>query len=128
MNAGVLVLEMSVLNGIPGEGVQDFGAQVFPDLLRAQSTPLRLPDVERREAVVDRHPATICSTVRAAFGDRVIEERRETVILARAPFRISLGGGGTDLPSYYGRFSGFVITAAINKYLYSTSTARPPTI
>lgn len=40
------------------------------------------------------------------------------MILARAPFRISLGGGGTDLPSYYSRFSGFVITAAINKYVY----------
>src|ERR1700723_486503 len=39
-------------------------------------------------------------------------------MLARAPFRISLGGGGTDLPSYYERFSGFVITAAINKYVY----------
>lgn len=40
------------------------------------------------------------------------------MILARAPFRISLGGGGTDLPSYYRRFSGFVITAAIDKYVY----------
>ncbi len=40
------------------------------------------------------------------------------MILARAPFRISLGGGGTDLPSYYRKFSGFVITAAINKYVY----------
>lgn len=40
------------------------------------------------------------------------------MILARAPFRISLGGGGTDLPSYYRRFSGFVISAAIDKYLY----------
>lgn len=40
------------------------------------------------------------------------------MILATAPFRISLGGGGTDLPSYYRRFSGFVVTAAINKYVY----------
>lgn len=40
------------------------------------------------------------------------------MILARAPFRISLGGGGTDLPSYYSRFGGFVLSAAINKYLY----------
>jgi D-glycero-alpha-D-manno-heptose-7-phosphate kinase len=40
------------------------------------------------------------------------------MILARAPFRISLGGGGTDLPSYYRRYSGFVITAAIDKYVY----------
>jgi D-glycero-alpha-D-manno-heptose-7-phosphate kinase len=40
------------------------------------------------------------------------------VILARAPFRISLGGGGTDLPSYYQKHGGFVLGAAINKYLY----------
>jgi len=40
------------------------------------------------------------------------------MILVRAPFRISLGGGGTDLPSYYSRFGGFIVSAAINKYLY----------
>lgn len=40
------------------------------------------------------------------------------MILARAPFRISLGGGGTDLPSYYSLYGGFVLSAAINKYLY----------
>jgi D-glycero-alpha-D-manno-heptose-7-phosphate kinase len=40
------------------------------------------------------------------------------VILARSPFRISLGGGGTDLPSYYSKHGGFVLSAAINKYLY----------
>jgi len=40
------------------------------------------------------------------------------MILARAPFRISLGGGGTDLPSYYSQFGGFILSAAINKYLY----------
>ncbi len=40
------------------------------------------------------------------------------MILARAPFRISLGGGGTDLPSYYTRYGGFILSAAINKYLY----------
>jgi D-glycero-alpha-D-manno-heptose-7-phosphate kinase len=40
------------------------------------------------------------------------------MILARAPFRISLGGGGTDLPSYYAKYGGFVLSAAIDKYLY----------
>jgi D-glycero-alpha-D-manno-heptose-7-phosphate kinase len=40
------------------------------------------------------------------------------VIIARSPFRISLGGGGTDLPSYYREHEGFVIAAAINRYVY----------
>lgn len=40
------------------------------------------------------------------------------MILARSPFRISLGGGGTDLPSYYSKYGGFVLSAAINKYIY----------
>src|SRR5262249_61367673 len=40
------------------------------------------------------------------------------MILARAPYRISLGGGGTDLPSYYSQHGGFVLSAAINKYVY----------
>jgi D-glycero-alpha-D-manno-heptose-7-phosphate kinase len=40
------------------------------------------------------------------------------VIITRTPLRISVGGGGTDLPSYYSRFGGFVISAAINRYVY----------
>ncbi len=40
------------------------------------------------------------------------------MILARAPLRITLGGGGTDLPSYYSEYGGFVLSAAIDKYLY----------
>ena len=40
------------------------------------------------------------------------------MILARAPFRISLGGGGTDLPSYYSQYGGFILSATINKYLF----------
>jgi len=42
------------------------------------------------------------------------------MIITRSPLRISLGGGGTDLPSYYRQFGGFVIAAAINKYVYIT--------
>ncbi|MBO0729452.1 MAG: galactokinase [Acidimicrobiaceae bacterium] len=40
------------------------------------------------------------------------------MIITRTPLRISLGGGGTDLPSYYQRSGGFVISAAITKYLF----------
>jgi D-glycero-alpha-D-manno-heptose-7-phosphate kinase len=42
------------------------------------------------------------------------------MIMTRTPLRISLGGGGTDLPSYYSRFGGFVVSAAINRYIYIT--------
>jgi len=42
------------------------------------------------------------------------------VIITRSPLRISLGGGGTDLPSYYRDHGGFVISAAINRYVYIT--------
>jgi D-glycero-alpha-D-manno-heptose-7-phosphate kinase len=47
------------------------------------------------------------------------------MILVRAPFRIPLGGGGTDLPSYYSRFGGELISMAIDKYVY-ININRPP--
>lgn len=42
------------------------------------------------------------------------------MIISRSPLRISLGGGGTDLPSYYTEHGGFLISAAIDKYVYIT--------
>jgi D-glycero-alpha-D-manno-heptose-7-phosphate kinase len=42
------------------------------------------------------------------------------MIITRSPLRITLGGGGTDLPSYYREYGGFVIAAAIDKYVYVT--------
>jgi len=42
------------------------------------------------------------------------------MIVVRSPMRISLGGGGTALPSYYREHIGFVIAAAIDKYVYIT--------
>jgi D-glycero-alpha-D-manno-heptose-7-phosphate kinase len=46
------------------------------------------------------------------------------VIVSRAPVRFSLGGGGSDLPSYYQRYGGFVIGAAIDQYVYVTANRR----
>jgi D-glycero-alpha-D-manno-heptose-7-phosphate kinase len=46
------------------------------------------------------------------------------MIITRSPLRITLGGGGTDLPSYYREHGGFLIAAAIDKYVYVTVT-RP---
>jgi D-glycero-alpha-D-manno-heptose-7-phosphate kinase len=42
------------------------------------------------------------------------------MIIARSPLRITLGGGGTDLPSYYRDNEGFLVSAAIDKYVYVT--------
>jgi D-glycero-alpha-D-manno-heptose-7-phosphate kinase len=46
------------------------------------------------------------------------------MIIARSPLRITLGGGGTDLPSYYRDHGGFLISAAIDKYVY-VNVMRP---
>ncbi|HEY9868531.1 MAG TPA: hypothetical protein V6D08_05150 [Candidatus Obscuribacterales bacterium] len=46
------------------------------------------------------------------------------MIISRAPFRISLGGGGTDLASYYSLYGGFLIGAGINKYVYISVNRR----
>ena len=40
------------------------------------------------------------------------------MIIVRSPLRISLGGGGTDLESYYEKYEGFLLSAAIDKYVY----------
>lgn len=42
------------------------------------------------------------------------------MIIVRSPLRITLGGGGTDLPSYYRKHGGFVLSAAITRYVYIT--------
>ena len=51
-------------------------------------------------------------------SERDARTLRKTLIITRTPLRITLGGGGTDLPSYYRRFGGSLIAAAINKYIF----------
>src|SRR5688572_16748122 len=46
------------------------------------------------------------------------------MLIARAPVRISFAGGGTDLESYYGKFDGMVVSAAIDKYFYAFITVH----
>lgn len=46
------------------------------------------------------------------------------MLIVRSPVRISFGGGGTDLPSYYEDFGGAVVSAAINKYFYTILKKR----
>jgi len=47
------------------------------------------------------------------------------MIIARSPLRVSLGGGGTDLPSYYLKHGGFLVAGAISKYVYTTIQQTP---
>ena len=42
------------------------------------------------------------------------------MITSRSPLRISLGGGGSDLPSFYKRYGGYLIAGSIDKYIYTT--------
>ena len=46
------------------------------------------------------------------------------MIISRAPVRISLGGGGTDLRSYYSKHEGFLIAGAIDKYIFISANRR----
>jgi D-glycero-alpha-D-manno-heptose-7-phosphate kinase len=48
------------------------------------------------------------------------------MIITRTPFRITLGGGGTDLPSYYSKYGGFIFSCTLNKYIY-INVNRPAT-
>jgi len=46
------------------------------------------------------------------------------MIISKTPARLPIGGGGTDLPSFYTKFGGFFISAAINKYFYNAVNKR----
>ena len=89
-----------------------------------------------KDIQLKRKPGTGLKEVRAAL--RVVEKiyrkcgfhfdsaRPEILnpgiemIIVRSPLRVTLGGGGTDLPSYYEKFGGFLIAAAIDRYVYIT--------
>jgi D-glycero-alpha-D-manno-heptose-7-phosphate kinase len=45
-------------------------------------------------------------------------------VVVRAPLRVALGGGGTDLPSYYREHGGLVVSTAIDKYVHMTVSTR----
>jgi D-glycero-alpha-D-manno-heptose-7-phosphate kinase len=72
-------------------------------------------DADRGEGLVDGRglPTHLCLT--GSIGFRRLSV---SLIFSRAPLRISLGGGGTDLPSYYRDHGGFVVAGAIDKYVY----------
>src|SRR5438046_7067313 len=54
------------------------------------------------------------------YGQATKKEKKK--LIARAPMRISFGGGGTDLEAYYAKYGGLVVSTAINKYFYAVIT------
>src|SRR5882672_5869055 len=46
------------------------------------------------------------------------------MLIVRSPVRVSFGGGGSDLPAYYERFGGAVLSTSINKYFYTILQKR----
>jgi len=55
---------------------------------------------------------------------RKSERQSSILIITRTPFRLSLGGGGTDLPSYYSQRGGFFVSGAIDKYIHIAVNPR----
>ncbi len=89
-----------------------------PDLSWADEFSAFLDDLrtghERGPGVADARAALqVVDTVYRTSGFR-------RMIIVRSPLRITLGGGGTDLPSYYQHHGGHLISAAIDKYVYVT--------
>src|SRR6202171_4857824 len=86
--------------------------RAFPDLSR---------EAETAELIAAKDGARQCRRGgHRHVGDRMCPPGGYVMIIVRSPLRITLGGGGTDLPSYYRDHGGFLISAAIDKYVYVT--------
>src|SRR6266851_5287491 len=59
---------------------------------------------------VTNYPKTLDRNFRSLYG--------ADMILTRTPYRVTLGGGGTDLPSFYREHGGFILAVAIDKYMF----------
>src|SRR5437764_1270002 len=59
-----------------------------------------------------------CSFASRVLAASIAVRRGKDMLIARAPLRISLGGGGTDLAAYYEQHGGMVVSTSINKYFY----------
>ena len=148
VNAGLFLCEARVHQFIPPGQVSDFGHDILPAMLSPGNLCMAIPWAPGKPSIgsIPRWiwPAPRpscrkilkCSKARirllrlvdngtrpfAPLGDDDIvaggKKKGGEMILARAPMRITLGGGGTDLPSYYSKYGGFILSAAIDKYLY----------
>ena len=78
------------------------------------------PSATPRAARRARGALTIVERCHRQSGFDFAPAHGRAMIITRSPLRITLGGGGTDLPSYYREHGGFLIAAAIDKYVYVT--------
>ena len=85
----------------------------------SRGTPKTPPSSKTFAFTASRTPASRSAPGHASHH-RIRLPRDSQMIITRSPLRISLGGGGTDLPSYYREHGGFVLSAAIDKYVYIT--------
>ena len=98
------------------------GRKLIEDLESARR-PTRAAGPGGRAGVLRPRPSA-STWLRTPFGWQLVARgpppgtRLGAMIISRTPLRITLGGGGTDLPSYYGQHGGFVISAAINRYIF----------
>ena len=103
------------------------GFDLMPRFLprKSEDTPtVGLADISAAVAVGWRPKTAFIDGVRAQYeylsNEFAARERlgRNEMIITRTPFRITLGGGGTDLPSYYEKYGGFIFSAGLDKYMY----------
>ena len=121
------------INGLGGSyGIERLTCyHMLPEMGPPETTVWEYPDGRRLLGRRDRrlpgrHPPRTPTRPRRRRRAGDAAHRRDglprdaRMIITRSPLRISLGGGGTDLPSYYREHGGFLIAAAIDKYVYIT--------
>jgi D-glycero-alpha-D-manno-heptose-7-phosphate kinase len=96
------------------------GASIAADGLRTLGSGCGSDEQRCLENARAKPPVVPRSCSRTAFP-----VKPAAMIIGRSPLRISIGGGGTDLPSYYRAHGGFVLSAAITQYVYVTFQLTP---
>lgn len=117
VNAGAYVLERSVLDWIPASSFQDFGRDVFPCMLAAGRALVGHVIESGGYCVAFDTPESVAAG-RSLVERGSVRLSESGMIATRTPFSVTLGGAGTDEPSYYTQHGGFVLAMAISHYMY----------
>ena len=109
INCGYYILEPEVLKGIKKGKRISLEKEVFPSLVKRGV----LYGIEVKENFIDIGTPKSYQKAR-----EVLSKKKRRQVLAQAPVRISFSGGGTDLPIYFLKNGGCVISGTINKYAH----------